>query len=57
MALKIALELLSPLPLASRQDGKAIFDLWQTYLPGLLPDKFGNWEPVDRPFEIFDSGS
>lgn len=51
MALKLALEILSPLPLTSREDGRMMFDLWQQYLPGLLPDRFGNWEPIDRPFD------
>jgi hypothetical protein len=51
MALKIALEILSPLPLTKHEDGKVIFDLWREYLPDLLPDKFGNWEPIDRPFD------
>ncbi len=27
------------------------FDLWKRYLPGLLPDKFGNSEPIDRVFD------
>jgi hypothetical protein len=52
MAMKIALEILSPLPLTNHEDGKMIFDLWQKYLPNLLPDKFGNWEPINRPFEL-----
>lgn len=51
MALKIALEILSPLPLNKPADGKVVFDIWQKYLPRLLPDKFGNWEPIDRPFD------
>lgn len=50
MALKIVLEILSPLPLTSREEGRIVFDLWQKLLPGLLPDKFGNWEPINRSF-------
>ncbi len=48
---KVALKILSPLPLTKREDGKMILDLWQKYLPNLLPDKFGNWEPIDRLFD------
>jgi hypothetical protein len=46
------LEILSPLPLTRREDGQAILDLWQSYLPELLPDYFGNWEPIDRVFNL-----
>jgi hypothetical protein len=49
--LRISLKILSPLPLTKGEDGKMIFDLWRKYLPDLLPDKFGNWEPIDRPFD------
>lgn len=52
MALKIALQILSPLPLTSHEEGRLVFELWQTYLPRLLPDKFGNWEPIDHPFSL-----
>jgi len=48
---RVVLEILSPLPLIDRQDGREILELWKAYLPRLLPDKFGNWEPVDRPFD------
>ena len=51
VASRISLKVLSPLPLTKREDGKMIFDLWQKYLPNLLPDKFGNWEPIDRTFD------
>jgi hypothetical protein len=45
------LEILSPLPLTRREDGAEIFDLWKLYLPQLLPDFYGNWEPIDRVFD------
>jgi hypothetical protein len=48
----VILELLTPLPLTRREDGQAILDLWQTYIPELLPDFFGNWEPIDRVFDL-----
>jgi hypothetical protein len=54
MALKIALEILSPLLLTKREDGEKIFDLWQKYLPGLLPDRYGYCEPIDQPFDPRD---
>jgi hypothetical protein len=46
----VILEILSPMSLKSREDGRVILDLWRMYLPELLPDFYGNWEPVDRPF-------
>jgi hypothetical protein len=53
-ALKIALEILSPLLLTKHEDGEKIFDLWQKYLPGLLPDRYGYCEPIDHPFDSRD---
>jgi hypothetical protein len=47
----VVLEILSPLLLTSREDGRDILELWQTYIPELLPDYYGNWEPIDRPFD------
>ena len=47
----VILEVLSPLPLTKREDGQGVLDLWKTHLPDLLPDFFGNWEPIDRPFD------
>ena len=47
----VVLEILSPLPLTNREDGRDILKLWQTHLPELLPDYYGNWEPIDRPFD------
>jgi hypothetical protein len=51
MALRTVLGILSPLPLTKREDGKLLLEMWRKYLPMLLPDKFGNWEPIDRPFD------
>jgi hypothetical protein len=48
--MKIVLQILTSLPLSNRDDGKRVISLWQKYLPNLLPDKYGNWEPIDRPF-------
>jgi hypothetical protein len=46
----VILEVLTPLPLTQREDGQTVLDLWQTFIPELLPDFFGNWEPIDRVF-------
>lgn len=46
----VILEVLSPLPLTKREDGQKIFELWKVHLPELLPDFYGNWEPIDRVF-------
>jgi hypothetical protein len=48
----VILEVLSPMPLTTREDGRRILDLWKTHLPHLLPDFYGNWEPIDRPFDV-----
>ena len=47
----VILEMLSPLPLTSREDGRDLLALWQTLIPELLPDYYGNWEPIDRTFD------
>jgi len=54
MATKVVFELLSPLSLTNREDGRRILDLWKVYLCALLPDYYGNWEPIDRRFEAQD---
>jgi hypothetical protein len=46
----LIIEILSPLPLISREDGKIVLELWKDYLPELLPDYYGNWEPIDIIF-------
>ncbi len=48
---KVIVQILSPLPLTRHEDGRLVFDLWKRYLPGLLPDKFGNSEPIDQEFD------
>lgn len=50
-ALSVILEILSPMSLRSREEGRIVLDLWRTHLPDLLPDKYGRWEPIDRPFD------
>lgn len=50
MGTTVILEVLSPLPLTKRGDGQRIFELWKAHLPELLPDFYGNWEPIDRVF-------
>jgi len=51
VAPKVVLEILSPLPLASREDGQIILEQWKADLPDLLPNLIGNWEPIDRRFD------
>jgi hypothetical protein len=51
---RVVLEILSPLSLIDRQDGRTVLELWKAYLPQLLPDKIGNWEPIDRRFDAGD---
>jgi hypothetical protein len=50
----IVLQILSPMPLTQREDGRTVLSLWKRHLPHLLPDKFNNWEPVNRPFDPDD---
>jgi hypothetical protein len=53
----VVLEILSPLPLTNRSDGQDFLELWQTHLPELLPDRYGNWEPIDRKFDSNNIGT
>ena len=48
------LEILTPKPLTSREEGGRVLHLWRSYLPSCLPDKVGNWEPVDQVFHPED---
>jgi hypothetical protein len=48
---RVVIEILSPLPLIDQQDGQTVLELWKAYLPQFLPEKVGNWEPIDRPFD------
>jgi hypothetical protein len=47
MAVTTVLQILTPLALTQREDGRLVLELWEKYLPNLLPDRYGNWEPVD----------
>src|SRR5271166_6250464 len=46
--------LVSPLALNQREDGLVVLNLWKNYLPSLLPDRYGNWEPENRLFDPND---
>ena len=48
---KVYAEILTPSPLTSREDGAAVLDLWEKYLPDHLPERIGNWEPIKQPFD------
>jgi hypothetical protein len=49
---RICIEILTPLSLRSPEDGEKVLHLWEKYLPEYLPDKFGNWEPIDQNFDL-----
>ena len=49
---KIYLELLTPRSLTSREDGNQVLRLWERYLPTCLPEKVGNWEPINHAFDL-----
>jgi hypothetical protein len=49
---QVCLEMLTRMPLASRDEGDLVLRLWEELLPEYLPDKFGNWEPIDRHFDL-----
>jgi hypothetical protein len=51
---KLCVEILTPLALTGREGGERVLRIWEEYLPGLLPDRIGNWEPVRRPFDPND---
>jgi hypothetical protein len=48
---KVDIQILSPGKLSSRKEGQLIFDLWKNYLPAVLPEKYGNWEPLKAVFD------
>ncbi|SPF44947.1 hypothetical protein SBDP1_520002 [Syntrophobacter sp. SbD1] len=50
--IKMYAEILSPLPMTSREDGERVLSLWESCLPNCLPDKVGNWEPIDQVFAL-----
>ena len=47
---RLHLKFLSPLPLNRELDAQALLDLWLELLPGFAPERYGNYEPVHRPF-------
>ena len=49
---KIYVEILTPHPLTSPEEGERVLRLWHSYLPSCLPEKVGNWEPVDQAFDL-----
>ena len=54
---KLCIEILTRLPLSSAEDGRNILQLWAERLPTYLPERFGNWEPVDREFQLKETES
>ena len=51
ISLKTIIQILSPLSLQAREDGRRILELWNGYIPELLPDRYGNWESLTKKFE------
>jgi hypothetical protein len=51
MVERAVIQLLSPKSLTNKEDGAFLLSLWSKWLPNLMPEKYGNWEPIDRPFE------
>jgi hypothetical protein len=54
---KICIEILTPLSLTSRREGERLLDIWERNLGSYLPDRIGNWEPVDQVFNLADRES
>jgi hypothetical protein len=48
---RVYVDILTPLPLSAREDGERILNLWEKHLPDCLPDRYGNWEPIDQVFD------
>lgn len=48
---KIVFKLLTARSLGSHKDGHLILNLWKKHLPGLLPDRIGNYEPIREKFD------
>lgn len=46
------IEFLSPRPLNTPEEGREVLTRWLDLLPTLAPERFGNWEPIRRPFEL-----
>jgi hypothetical protein len=49
---ELHIQLLTPLPLTSQEEGGRVLDLWETHLSSYLPDLCGNHEPLDQPFDL-----
>jgi hypothetical protein len=47
-------EILSPLPLNREEDARRLIGLWARMAPGILPDRFGTYEPLKQKFSIGD---
>lgn len=45
-------EILSPQPLDRHEDARKLFQLWAETLPGLLPDRWGLYEPLRNRFSL-----
>ena len=46
------IEFLSPRPLNTPEEGREVLTLWLELLPLLAPERFGNCEPIRRPFTL-----
>ena len=49
---QVCLYLMTPWSLATREEAALILQLWEELLPAYLPEKWGNWEPIDRVFDL-----
>ncbi len=52
MEMQLCLELLTRLRLAAREDGDRVLGLWEREFGDCLPDRYNNWEPINRPFDL-----
>ena len=50
----LAVSLLIPRSIDDLATGEKIMELWETNLPSLLPERYGNWEPLRGVFDIND---
>jgi len=48
---KVVFKLMTARTLRGREEGKLVLGLWKKHLPGLLPDRFGNYEPIREKFD------
>jgi hypothetical protein len=49
---EVFFEILSPLPLDSREDARKLFGVWLENAPHFFPDRAGVHEPLRRPFSF-----